>query len=81
MLKPQGLITAVGVLAILGGYAWWANRHPTSDKSPADNTSPKILTLTADQITGFRLAKTGADPVVLSKTGDKWQITAIFSHL
>jgi len=76
MLKPQGLITAVGVLAILGGYAWWANRHPTSDKSPADKTSPKILTLTADQITGFRLAKTGADAVVLSKTGDKWQITA-----
>jgi hypothetical protein len=76
MLKPQGLITAVGVLAILGGYAWWANRHPTSDKSSADKTSPKILTLTADQITGFRLAKTGADAVVLSKTGDKWQITA-----
>ena len=76
MLKPQGLITAVGVLAILGGYAWWANRHPTSDKSAADKTSPKILTLTADQITGFRLAKTGADPVVLSKSGDKWQITA-----
>jgi hypothetical protein len=76
MLKPQGLITAVGVLAILGGYAWWANRHPTSDKSPADKTSPKILTLTADQITGFRLAKTGGDAVVLSKSGDKWQITA-----
>src|SRR6185312_241991 len=76
MLKPQGLITAVGVLAILGGYAWWANRHPTSDKSPADATSPKILSLTADQITGIRLLKTGPDAVVLSKTGDKWQITA-----
>jgi hypothetical protein len=76
MLKPQGLITAVGVLAILGGYAWWANRHPTSDKSPEDKNSPKILTLAADQITGIKLIRTGADTVVLTKSGDKWQITA-----
>jgi hypothetical protein len=76
MLKPHGLITAVGVLAILGGYAWWANRHPATDTSSTSTTSPKILTLNADQITGIRLAKTGADPVVLSRNGDKWQITA-----
>jgi hypothetical protein len=62
MLKPQGLITAVGVLAILGGYAWWANRHPTSDKSTTTPAAPKILSLTADQITGIRLVKTGALP-------------------
>ncbi|HVW08093.1 MAG TPA: DUF4340 domain-containing protein [Bryobacteraceae bacterium] len=76
MLKPQGLITAIGVLAILGGYAWWANRHPTADKTSPAATSPKILSLTADQITGLRLVKPASDAVVLSKTGDKWQITA-----
>ena len=74
MLKPHGLITAVGVLAILGGYAWWANRHPVADTTPDKSVSPKILTLTADQITSIRLAKTGEDPITLSKTGDKWQI-------
>jgi hypothetical protein len=74
MLKPHGLITAVGVLAILGGYAWWANRHPAVDTTVATTTSPKILSLNADQITSIRLAKTGAEPITLNKTGDKWQV-------
>jgi hypothetical protein len=76
MLKPQGLITAVGVLVILGGYAWWANRHPTPDTSSTAATSPKILSLSADQITSIRMAKTGAEPLVVTKSGSAWQITA-----
>jgi Domain of unknown function (DUF4340) len=74
MLKPHGLITALGVLAILGGYAWWANKHPVADKTPATPASPRILALSADQIQSIRLAKTGADPVVINKTGGAWQI-------
>ena len=74
MLKPHGLITAVGVLAILGGYAWWANRHPAADTSPATGATSKILTLAADQIQSIQLAKTGADPITLTRTGDAWQI-------
>ncbi len=73
-MKPHGLITALGVLAILGGYAWWANKHPVADKASATPASPKILSLSADQIQSIRLAKTGADPVVLNKTGSNWQI-------
>jgi hypothetical protein len=74
-MKPHGLIAALGVLAILGGYAWWANRHPVTDTTSTLPVSPKILTLTADQISSIRMAKTGADPLTLQKTGDKWQIT------
>jgi hypothetical protein len=77
MLKPQGLITALGVLAILGGYAWWANRHPTADTTPATPAAPKILALTADQITSIRLSKPGADPITLTKSGDKWKLDAL----
>jgi hypothetical protein len=73
MLKPQGLITAVGVLAILGGYAWWANKHPVADTASTP-ASPKILSLTANQVTSIRIAKTGAEGVNLSKSGDHWQI-------
>ncbi len=76
MLKPHGLITAAGVLAILGGYAWWANRHPVSDTNTTTPPAPKILALTADQITNIKIAKTDEDPVVLNKTGDKWVIAA-----
>src|SRR5580700_2788808 len=74
MLKPHGLITALGVLAILGGYAWWANKHPVADKASATPASPKILSLSADQIQSVRIAKAGADPVVLNKAGGTWQI-------
>jgi hypothetical protein len=74
MVKPHGLITALGVLAILGGYAWWANKHPTADTPPATPAAPKILSLAADQIQSIRLAKTGAEPVSIVRTGDKWQI-------
>jgi len=73
MLKPHGLITAVGVLAILGGYAWWVNRHPAPETPPTP-AAPKILSLTADQITSIHLSKTGAEPIVLNKAPDGWQI-------
>src|SRR5277367_2082946 len=73
-MKPHGLIAALGVLAILGGYAWWANKHPVADKASTTPASPKILSLSADQIQSIRLAKTGADPVVVNKTGSTWQI-------
>jgi hypothetical protein len=76
MLKPHGLIAAVGVLAILGGYAWWANKHPLADSGPATPAAPKILALTADQIQSIRLSKKGADPVELTRAGDVWQIAA-----
>lgn len=74
-MKPHGLIAALGVLAILGGYAWWANRHPVSDTASTTPASPKILSLPADQITTIRIAKTGAEPITLAKQGDQWQIT------
>jgi hypothetical protein len=74
-MKAHGLIAALGVLAILGGYAWWANRHPAADTANATPASPKLLNIPADQITGFRIAKAGADPVTLVKQGDQWQIT------
>jgi hypothetical protein len=76
MLKPQGLIAAVTVLAVLGGYAWWSNRHPKSDTASTTPVAPKILSLTADQIQQIRVSKAGAEPVTLLKTGDQWQIAA-----
>jgi hypothetical protein len=75
MMKPHGLIAAVGVLAILGGYAWWANRHPTADTaSTSGPAAPKVLSLTADQIQSIHVTKTGGTPITVRKTGDQWQI-------
>ena len=30
-MKSGGLITALGVLVVLGGLVWWFNKHPTAD--------------------------------------------------
>ncbi len=75
MMKTHGLITAVGVLAILGGYAWWANRHPAADTAAAPAT-PQITSIAADQIQSIRIAKAGSDPVVLDKTSGQWKVQA-----
>src|SRR3954469_16428903 len=72
MLKPHGLITAVGVLVILGGYAWWANRHPVADTT-ATPPAPKIISIAPEQISSIRLVKAD-EPVSIEKKADKWQI-------
>lgn len=75
MPNPRGLIAGVCVLAALGGYAWWSNKHPAApDASTATPAAPKILTIPADQIQTVRVAKTGGDPVILQRTGDGWKV-------
>jgi Domain of unknown function (DUF4340) len=64
---------ATGVLVVLGGTIWWFNRHPKKE-APLTPPSPQILSVKDDQVEGIRIAKTGADPVVLKKLADKWVI-------
>ncbi len=56
-MKLGGLLTAVGVLAILGGTVWWTNKHPTVDAKSKTPDAPKILSLDPKQITDIRIAK------------------------
>jgi Domain of unknown function (DUF4340) len=74
-MKLGGLLTAVGVLAILGGTVWWTNKHPTVDAKSKTPDAPKILSLDPKQITDIRIAKTGSDPVELVKLAQTWEIT------
>ena len=66
-MKPHGLIAATGVLAILGGYAWWANKNPTPEAASTVPVAPKILALNADQIQSIKLTKTGADSITVAR--------------
>jgi DNA-binding beta-propeller fold protein YncE len=74
-MKLGGLLTAVGVLAILGGTLWWTNKHPTVDAKSKTPDAPKILSLDPKQITDIRIAKTGSDPIELAKLATTWEIT------
>jgi hypothetical protein len=73
-MKPNGLLTATVVLLALGGTLWYFNKHPKAPDTPATPPSPKIITATEDQIAGIRIAKPGADPIVLANQNGKWMI-------
>ena len=36
-MKPGGLLTALGVLVVLGGLVWWSNKHPTTETRIQDS--------------------------------------------
>lgn len=74
-MKAGGLYTALGVLVLLGGYIWWSNKHPTIDPKIAGPAITKLVAVDPAQIEQIRIAKAGADPIVLKKVSDIWQIT------
>jgi hypothetical protein len=74
MMKPTGLLTATGLLVVLGGTVWYFNKHPKTPDTPASAASPKILTIPEDQISEIRIVKTGADLIDLRNLAGKWVI-------
>ena len=74
-MKPGGLFTAIGVLAVLGGTVWWFNKHPTADTTAAKTpATAKMISVDPKQIEGIRLAKLGAEPIEIAKLADQWTI-------
>ncbi len=74
-MKIRGLIVAALVFFILGGILYWSeHKKPSDDKASAD-ASPAILKLDASAVTKLDLKKRGADPIALTKSNGKWDIT------
>lgn len=73
-LKSGGLITAVGVLVVLGGLVWWTNKHPSADTASKTPPAPKLISVDAGQVEGIKLVKTGAEPIELAKLAGTWTI-------
>ncbi|HTA43121.1 MAG TPA: DUF4340 domain-containing protein [Bryobacteraceae bacterium] len=73
-MKPGGLLTAVAVLAVLGGLVWWSNKHPQTASSSSTPANPKIIAVDQKQIEDIRLVKQGTDPIELAKLADSWEI-------
>ncbi|MBZ5571517.1 MAG: DUF4340 domain-containing protein [Acidobacteriia bacterium] len=77
-MKLRGLIIAIVVLAGLTGALYWSNHHKPAETSESSaSTSPKVLSLKQEDISGIDLKKKGGEELVLSRdaTG-KWQIIA-----
>ncbi len=73
-MKSGGLITAVGILAVLGGLVWWSNKHPTADAASKTPAAPKLISVDPKQIDDIVLSKSGSDPIELAKLADSWTI-------
>src|SRR5580658_4635040 len=75
-MKPNGLLIAVAVLAVLGGAIWWSNKkQAASPAKSATDTSSKLLTIPADQFQEIRIKKP-AETQDLKLVDGKWRIVA-----
>jgi uncharacterized protein DUF4340 len=71
----RGLIVAVVVLAMLGGVLYWSqHRKPAEENAVAStSTAPVVLKVNPGDVTELILKQ--KEPVTLTKTDGKWQIT------
>ena len=74
-MKPQGLLIAVALLAVLGGAIWYSNKQQAASaaKTPATNET-KILSIPEDQIQAIKIQHANGDVVELSKASGKWRL-------
>jgi hypothetical protein len=75
-MKPQGLLIAVVLLAILGGAIWFSNKQEAAKataKSPT-TTEAKILTIPEDQIQNIKIQHANGDTIEMSKASGKWRL-------
>jgi hypothetical protein len=78
-MKFRGLLVAVVVLAALGGFLYWSQRHPNAlqPKTAETPAMPVLLQASDTAITGVTLQKRGAAPIALvSSAPGQWAITA-----
>jgi hypothetical protein len=75
-MNSRGLLIAAITLAALSGLVYWSKKHKEAEASkPASDAAPKILALDEKQIDEVRIQKSGADPLVVSRIADRWDIT------
>jgi hypothetical protein len=70
-MKPNGLLIAVAVLAVLGAGVWWSNRKQASAKT---DTATKILSIPADGVQEVRL-KNPQQTIDIKRENGKWMMT------
>ncbi|HEY2015121.1 MAG TPA: DUF4340 domain-containing protein [Bryobacteraceae bacterium] len=73
-MKPNGLMVAVALLAVLGGVVWWSNKkQEAAAKSPSD-TATKLISTPEDQFQEIWLKKVTGEVIDLQRDGAKWKL-------
>ena len=73
-MRPNGLVIAVAVLAVLGGAIWFSNKKQASASKNTD-TSTKILSIPDDQFQDIRIKTAGDQVIDLKRENGKWAMT------
>src|SRR5436305_10242160 len=76
-MQVRGLLVGLAVLAVLGGGVYWSNKSKEAEaKAPPKETSPKVLTITEQEVAQLEFRKKGLPPTIVKHTGEgKWEIT------
>jgi hypothetical protein len=78
-MKLRSLLAAVVVLAALGGFLYWSQKHPAALQPKTAETPelPPLVHVTDTAITGLTLAERGSAPITLvTNQPGRWEITA-----
>jgi Domain of unknown function (DUF4340) len=76
-MKSKGLLAASFLLLVLSGVIWWSNKKAaTADKTPAENSTVKLLNIPEDQFQDIEIQKRGGETIRLQRDDSKWQIAA-----
>ena len=75
MMKPRGLLVAVGVLVVLAVAIFFSNKKQAANEKAPSTTTTKIVSIPDDQFQEIRIQKSGGDTIDLKKENGKWAIT------
>jgi hypothetical protein len=78
-MKFRGLLAAIVVLAALGGFLYWSQRHPNAlqPKNAETPELPPLVHVRDDAITSLTLHERGSAPITLmTNQPGRWEITA-----
>ena len=76
-MKFSGLLAAVVILLALGGVLYWSEHHKAAESAATTSSAtPVIVKVDPGAVASLTIRAKGSEPVVLSKSGSKWQITA-----
>ena len=75
-MSVRGLLVGAVVLAVLSGAVWWSERHKTDEDAKGSKDNPKLVSLKDDEIQRIEIRHSNAEPVVLQREKQGWQITA-----
>lgn len=73
-MQVRGLLAGAVLLAVLAGLVYWSQQQ--GDPGEAKDETPKLIGVKPADMTRIEIRRSGAEPVVLERSGDAWKMQA-----